>query len=106
MLALGVSTAQRAPAMPEVPTIAEAGLPGFDYEGWYGLLAPARTPRAIIGQLATELSRILELPDVKERIAAQGASAKSTSPEAFDKLVREEIATRTRVWKLADVKVE
>jgi tripartite-type tricarboxylate transporter receptor subunit TctC len=106
VLALGVTTPQRAPAMPELPTIAEAGLPGFEYQGWYGILAPAKTPRTIVNQLAAEIGRIVELPDVREHIANQGASARSSSPEAFDKLAKEEITTRMKVWKAAGVKVE
>ena len=106
VLALGVTTSQRAPAMPEVPTIAEAGLPGFEYQGWYGILAPAKTPRAIINQLNAELVRIADMPEVKEHIANQGASVRSSTPEAFDKLAKDEIATRLKVWKAAGVKVE
>jgi tripartite-type tricarboxylate transporter receptor subunit TctC len=104
LLALGVTTAQRAAGLPEVPTIAEAGLDGFEYQGWYGVLAPGKTPRPVIRQLAAEIGRIVETPDAKERIASQGAVAKSSTPEAFDKLVREEIVTRIKVWKAAGVK--
>lgn len=106
VLALGVTTVERAPALPDVPTIAEAGLPGFEYKGWYGMLAPGKTPRKIINALNAETGRILDMPEIRERIASQGAAAKSSTPEAFDKLVRDEIATRTKVWKAAGVKVE
>lgn len=106
VLAFGVTTAERAPGLPDVPTIAEAGLPGFEYQGWYGFLAPSKTPRPIINKLSAEIHRILEMPDVKERIDAQGAGAKWSSPEAFDKLVQDEITTRIKVWKAAGVKVE
>ena len=68
LLPLGVTTAQRAPALPDVPTIAEAGLADFEYQGWYGVLAPSKTPRRIIDQLAAEIHRILDMPDTKERI--------------------------------------
>jgi tripartite-type tricarboxylate transporter receptor subunit TctC len=104
LVALGVTTTQRAAGIPEVPTIAEAGLEGFEYQGWYGVLAPGKTPRPIIKQLAAEITRIIETPDAKERIASQGAIAKSSTPEAFDKLVRDEIVTRIKVWKAAGVK--
>ncbi|MGZ8212565.1 MAG: tripartite tricarboxylate transporter substrate binding protein [Burkholderiales bacterium] len=106
LLALGVTTAQRAPALPDVPTIAEAGLPGFEYQGWYGMLAPGKTPRKIIKQLADEVARIVELPDSREKIGSQGAAAKSSTPEEFDDLVHGEIKTRMKVWKAAGVKVE
>jgi tripartite-type tricarboxylate transporter receptor subunit TctC len=106
VFALGVSTAQRASGLPDVPTIGEAGLPAYEYQGWYGILAPGKTPRAIINQLTAEIARILELPDIREQIATQGAAAKFSPPEAFDKLVRDEIATRIKVWKAAGVQVE
>ncbi|HXF66061.1 MAG TPA: tripartite tricarboxylate transporter substrate binding protein [Burkholderiales bacterium] len=104
--ALGVTTRERAPSLPEVPTIAEAGVPGYEYQGWYGLLAPGKTPRAIIGWLAREVHGVLELAEVRERIATQGAAAKVSTPEAFDRLIHEEIATRRKVWRAAGVKVE
>lgn len=106
VLALGVTTAQRAPPMPDVPTIAEAGLAGFEYQGWYGVLAPGKTPRKIINLLSKEIGRIVELPDTRERIAGLGAAAVRSTPAEFDKLVRDEITTRTRVWKAAGVKVD
>ena len=106
VLALGVTTTQRAPALPDVPTIAEGGLAGFEYQGWYGILAPSKTPRRIVNQLASEIRHILDMPDTKERIASQGAVAKWSTPEEFDKLVHEEIKTRMKVWKAAGVKPE
>ena len=106
LLALGVTTTYRAQAMPDVPTIAEAGLPGFEYQGWYGMLAPGKTPRKIVNLLSAEVGGILDLPETRERIANQGAAARRSTPEAFDKIVREEIATRTKVWKAAGVKIE
>jgi len=106
LLALGVTTTYRAQALPEVPTIAEAGLPGFEYQGWYGMLAPGKTPRRIVNLLNAEVGHVLDLPETRERIANQGAAARRSSPQDFDKLVRDEITTRTRVWKAAGVKVE
>jgi len=106
VLALGVTTPYRAQALPDVPTIAEAGLPGFEYQGWYGMLAPGKTPRKIVNLLSAEVGGILDLPETRERIANQGAAARRSTPEAFDKIVRDEIATRTKVWKAAGVKIE
>lgn len=106
VVALGVTTVNRAAPMPDVPTIAEAGLTGFEYQGWYGILAPGKTPRRIIDQLSREIGRIVDLPDTKERIASLGAVAVRSTPEEFDKLVRDEIITRTKVWKAAGVKVD
>ena len=106
ILALGVTTTYRAAALPDVPTIKEAGLPDFEYQGWYGMLAPSKTPKAIINQLAKEVAQIVEQTDTKDRIAGLGAIAKTSSPTAFDKTVHDEIETRRKVWKAAGVKAE
>ncbi len=106
LLALGVTTSQRAPMLPDVPTIAEAALPGFEYDGWFGMFAPSKTPRAIIMKLNKEVVRILETTDVRDKILHQGATAKASTPEALDKLVREEIVTRRKVFRAAGVKPE
>ena len=106
VLALGVTTTYRAQAMPEIPTIAEAGLPEFVYQGWYGMLAPGKTPRKLVKLMSTEIGRIIDTPEIRERIASQGAAAQSSTPEVFDKMVRDEIATRTKVWKAAGVKID
>jgi len=106
VVALGVTTPYRAQALPDVPTIAEAGLPGFVYQGWYGMLAQGKAPRKLVNLLSGEVGKILDMPEVRERIANQGAAAQRSTPEAFDKLVHEEIVTRTKVWKAAGVKVE
>jgi tripartite-type tricarboxylate transporter receptor subunit TctC len=103
--ALGVSTAYRAQALPEVPILRDA-LPGFEYQGWYGALAPSKTPRAIINVLAKEITQILARADIQQSLSNQGAIAKSSTPAAFEKLVHEEIETRRKVWKAAGVKVE
>ncbi len=106
IVALGVTTTYRAQALPDVPTIGEAGLPGYVYQGWYGMLAPGKTPRKLVSLLSREVGGVIELAEIKERIAAQGALAKSSTAEAFDKVVHDEIRTRTKVWKAAGVKVE
>ena len=106
LIALGVTTKTRAPGMPEVPSISEVGLPNYEYEGWYGLLAPAKTSPKLIQQWSNELKRILDMPDVQKAIASRGAQAKWTSPADFTKLARDEITTRMKVWKAAGVKVE
>src|SRR5262245_19778052 len=106
VVALGVTTTYRAQALPDVPTIGEAGLPEFVYQGWYGMLAPGRTPRKIINLLAAEVGNIIDTPEIQERIANQGAKAQRSTPEAFDKIVHDEIVTRMKVWKAAGVKVE
>jgi tripartite-type tricarboxylate transporter receptor subunit TctC len=106
LLALAVSTAQRAPALPEVPTVAEATLPGFDFDFWLGLLASAKTPRATIAALSAEVRQVLELADVRERLLAQGVTARYSTPEEFDRFIRSEVARITKIVKAAGVKVE
>ena len=106
LLAAGVSATQRLPALPDVPTIAEAALPGFEYDGWFGIFVPSRTPRAIVDSLSREIGRILQLPDVSERIASTGAVPRHSTPEAFDKLVRSEIVMRAKVFKAAGAKAD
>src|SRR6185295_8887846 len=91
VLALGVSTAARSPLFPNVPTIAEAGLPGFEYDQWYGLLVAAKTPRPIVNTVNREIVRILNAPEMKERMLTQGATPKPTTPEAFDEFIRSEV---------------
>lgn len=105
IVALGVTTSYRAQALPDVPVLGDA-LPGFEYQGWYGALAPSKTPRATINLLATEIGQILARPETQASISNQGAIAKASSPAAFDKLVHGEIETRRKVWKAAGVTVE
>jgi tripartite-type tricarboxylate transporter receptor subunit TctC len=106
LLAIGVTSTQRLPMVQDVPPIAEAALPGFEYDGWFGVLVPSRTPRAIVNSLSKEIGRILQLPDVIERITSTGAVPRSSTPEAFDKMVRAEIAMRSKVFKAAGAKAE
>ena len=91
VLALAVSTATRSPLLPNVPTLAEAGLPGFEYDQWYGLLLSARTPRPVVYAVNKEVVRILSSPEMKERMLTQGATPKPTTPEAFDAFIRAEV---------------
>ena len=104
LLALAVTPAQRIALLPDVPTVAEAAIPGFEYDGWYGIVAPAKTPRAVIAKLHQEVTRILESSEIKERIVGLGGVAKPSTPEAFEKLVREEIVTRRKVFSAAGAK--
>ncbi len=104
LLALAVTPAQRIALLPDVPTVAEAAIPGFEYDGWYGIVAPAKTPRAVIAKLHQEVTRILESSEIKERIVGLGGVAKPSTPEAFEKLVRDEIVTRRKVFSAAGAK--
>ncbi len=104
--ALGVSSARRSPFAPDVPTIAEAGLPGYEATGWSGLLAPSGTPRPIIDRLNAEIIRILPLPDVKERLAGDGSEFGKNTPELFAGFIRAELDKWRKVIQTANVKVE
>ena len=103
---LAAASPQRNPLAPDAPTFAELGYPGIEVALWYGLMAPAGTPRAIVDRLNAELARILNLPDIRERFAAQGAAATPTTPEQFAQFMRREIARWEPVVKRAGVKAE
>ena len=103
---LAAASRERNPLAPDVPTFAELGYPGIEVALWYGLMAPAGTPRAIVDRLNAELARILSLPDIRERFAAQGAAATPTTPEQFAQFMRREIARWEPVVKRAGVKAE
>lgn len=104
--ALAVSTAKRSPAVPDIPTVAEAGVPGYDSGAWFGLLAPAGTPKDIVNRLAAETQRILKLPDVHERIATLGAEPVGSTPEQFAAHIKSEIAKWAKVIREANVELQ
>jgi len=104
--ALGVSTSQRSPLAPEVPTVAEAGVPGYDADAWFGLFAPAGTSRDIITRLNAEVLKSLQAPDMRERLRSFGATPGSGTPEQFNTLFRNEIAKWAKVVKAAGVRVD
>ena len=104
--ALAVSTAKRSPALPDVPTIAEAGVPGYASSAWFGLVAPAGVPKPIVDKLAAETQRILKLPDVNERLSSLGAEPVGDRPEQFSAMIKSEIAKWAKVIKFAGVKAE
>ena len=101
MRALAVSTAKRSTALPEVPTVSEAGLPGFVFDFWIGLLAPAKTPRAIVNKLNAEVRKVMAQPEVIERMAKLGAEPMPMTPERFDAYIKEEYATLGAIMKAA-----
>ena len=103
---LAVSTAKRSPTIPEVPTVAQAGLPGFDMDVWYGLMAPANTPRAITDLLHKETVRILAEPAIGARFLELGAEATPTTPEQFASLVKSDIAKYAPIVKMSGAKAD
>lgn len=104
--ALAVSAPQRIAIAPELPTVAESGLPGFDVSLWSGVLVPRATPRDIIVKLNGVLVRILALPDMKEKLAAQGAEVTPSTPEQFAKLIVTEIDRLGKIAKAANMRVD
>lgn len=102
--ALAVSSPQRLPALPEVPTVAESGYANFEADQWYGLVAPAATPPAVLARLNAEVNKALALPDVAEQFAREGAIAMPGPPQAFGDLVRREIPRWAEVVKAGNVK--
>jgi tripartite-type tricarboxylate transporter receptor subunit TctC len=103
--ALAVSTAKRSAMFPDVPTVAEAGVPGFDFDQWYGLLASAKTPRPLIRTVNNEVVRVLNLPDIKERMLTQGATPTPTTPEEFDAYIRSEVKRFAKVLIAAGARI-
>lgn len=106
LIALAASTGKRSAALPDVPTVAEAGVPGYVFDPWFGILAPARTPPAILAKLSGEIARILQLPDVRDRLLALGADPAPTTPAGFDAHVRAEVAKFRKIVQDAGIKPE
>lgn len=106
LLALAASTGKRSAVLPDLPTVAEAGLPSYAFDPWFGILAPAKTPKAVLAKLSGEIARIVELTDVKERLHALGADPAPTTPEAFDAHVRAEVAKFRKIVRDAGIKPE
>ena len=104
--ALAVTTPKRVAAMPDMPTFAEAGVKGVIVVNWYGLVAPARTPKPIVDRIAKETSIAMQAPDMIKRIAAEGSEAVGSSPAEFASLIRSEIDQWTRVVKQAGIRGE
>jgi tripartite-type tricarboxylate transporter receptor subunit TctC len=101
LLALAVGSPQRASALPDVPTTAEAGVPGSEFNFWIGMMAPAKTPRDIVNRLHDEVVKALASPEVKERFLKLGADAWTMKPEAFDAYIKTEIASNAKLVKAA-----
>jgi len=104
--ALGVTSARRAPGAPDIPTIAEAGVPGYEATQWFGVLAPTGTPRDIVNRLHNEVVRVLKTPEVRNRLSADGAEPVGSTPEEFAAYIRSETAKWAGVIKSAGIKPE
>ena len=97
--ALAITSSKRSPVMPDLPTVAESGLPGYEVMSWYGFLAPAKTPKEIVTKLYVEITKALRAPDVAERITAMGFEPVGSSPEQFAAQIKEEIPKWAKVVK-------
>jgi len=103
---LAVTTPKRSPALPDIPTIAESGVPGYEFTGWIGVLLPARTPPDIVLKLSREVARIVQLPDLKQRFAADATESVGSTPEEYTAFLKAEIARWTRVARAANIQVD
>jgi tripartite-type tricarboxylate transporter receptor subunit TctC len=103
---LAVSTAKRSSSLPNVPTAAEAGLPGFVYDPWFAVFVPSATPRPVVRELNRAIVKTLQMPDVREQLQRQGAEPESSTPEETDKYVRAEIVKLGKVVKASGARAE
>jgi tripartite-type tricarboxylate transporter receptor subunit TctC len=106
LLALAVTTARRTPVLPDVRTVTEVALGGYEFEGWVGLWAPARTPMAVLNQLSNEVARIVSLPDIRARMQSEGVVPQSSTPDEFAKFTRAEIEKLGKVVKASGARAE
>ena len=106
LLALAASTGKRSAAQPDVPTVAEAGVAGYVFDPWFGILAPAQTPKVLLMKLSAEIARILQLPDVRERLLGLGAEPAPNTPDEFDAYIRAEVAKFRKIVQDAGIKPE
>ena len=104
--ALGVTTIKRSEVMPEVPTIAESGYPGFDEGNWFGAIVRSGTPKPIVDRLHTEITRALELPEVRDSLKSMGLTPASTTPDQFTAFIRSEMERSAKIIKSLNLKVE
>jgi len=104
--ALAVTSAKRSASMPELPTVAEAGVPGYEFTIWWGLLAPARTPQSIVQRLYAEAKKSVQAVDVKEKLNVQGVDGVGSSPDEFSALISREVSKWQKVAKDAGIQLD
>jgi tripartite-type tricarboxylate transporter receptor subunit TctC len=104
--ALATTGAQRSPALPDLPTVAESGVPGYEASLWYGFVGPARMPPEIVQRLNTEIVAILALPDTREKLASQGVDARSTTPDEFARILAADVARWAKVVQKLGLQAE
>ena len=103
---LAVTTAKRSPAAPDIPTLQEAGVPGYEVSGWFGVSAPANTPRAIVNMLSREIARVMHKPELADRLIAEGIETVGNTPEQFGEFLRIDIAKWAKAIRDADVRAD
>ncbi len=104
--AIATTSDTRSSALPQVPTFAEAGLPGFEVKVWYGILAPAGTPKEIIDKLSSEFAKVMAMPDIREKLERQGMNSFVVAKERFGALMKDDMAKYAKVIKTANIKLE
>jgi len=103
---IGVTTPRRLPQFPDVPTVSESGLPGFEFNSWATIVAPAGTPKEIIARLDAEIAKALAAPEVREKLVAQGFTLRGSSSEELRQATREQLARYAMLIKQAGIKIE
>jgi len=104
--AIAISSQSRFPVLPDVPTFIEAGLPGYDYKSWFGVVAPAGTPKEIIDRLAAEINKVMSTPDAREKLLNQGMELLTLTPDQVNAAVKEDVAKYAKVVKTANIKFQ
>ncbi len=104
--ALAATGAKRSAQLPDLPTVAESGLPGYEAVGWFGLLAPAATPPAVVAKLSLDARRVLQAPDVREKMLGLGSEPVGNTPEEFARFIRADQAKWSRLMKQAGIAIE
>ena len=102
--ALGLTSSQRLETNPEIPTVAEAGVPGFEYLTWYGVFAPGATSRPLVAKIQQDMARVLTSPEIKERLARDGVQAVGNKPDEFASFIKKEIEKATQLIRMAGIK--
>ena len=103
---LGVSGAKRSPAMPDVPTLAESGVPGFDVTSWYSVIAPAGTPAAVVNKIQADTAAVLRMPDVVSRLSNDGAEPVGSTPPEVGRFLRAEMRKWEKVVKSSGIELK
>jgi tripartite-type tricarboxylate transporter receptor subunit TctC len=104
--AIGVTTARRTPVAPEIPTVAEAGVPGYEHTLWNAMFAPVKTPAAVVSRISEDLARVVRLPDVQERFNTLGIEPVGSSPQQFDRFFRAEVEKWAKVVKATGIQAD